>query len=134
MIAQAQSPENILEEDLNNVIKDLKNKKAQDMSKWRNEYIKNGGDEMVKSLMKIISIRATLENSLFLVQKENQNRVGRSVKKNKLKYFLFYFYFLFFQISKNRVGRISFFFQVKTYFDVIYLYSIAMIQIKDQLI
>ena len=48
VIAQAQSPENILEEDLNSVIKELKNKKAQDMSKWRNEYIKNGGDEMVK--------------------------------------------------------------------------------------
>ena len=78
MIAQAQSPENILEEDLNNVIKDLKNKKAQDMSKWRNEYIKNGGDEMVKSLMKIISI---IDQSLEVPTNWNKMKIKSIHKK-----------------------------------------------------
>ena len=78
VIAQAQSPENILEEDLNNVIKDLKNKKAQDMSKWRNEYIKNGGDEMVKSLMKIISI---IDQSLDVPTNWNKMKIKSIHKK-----------------------------------------------------
>ena len=80
------------------------------------------------------SIRAYLFNGLFLVSRQPKIRVGRSVKKNKLKYFLFYFYFLFFQISKNRVGRIPFFSSKNIFWRDIPIYSIAMIQIKDQLI
>ena len=37
------------------MISGLKNKKIKDMSLWKNEYIKAGGAEMVKSIEKIMN-------------------------------------------------------------------------------
>ena len=44
------------EEAVGKIIASLKNKKAKDMSGWKNEYIKEGGIEMEKSILKIASI------------------------------------------------------------------------------
>ena len=53
-LAEDEKPETIEDNELKKIINGLKNKKAKDLSQWRNEYIKGGGGEMEKSLKKIV--------------------------------------------------------------------------------
>ena len=62
ILAEGEEPEKIDDVDLKKIVQGLKNKKAKDLSLWKNEYIKGGGDEMENSLKKIMKyIDKTLE-------------------------------------------------------------------------
>ena len=56
LLAECQEPEEIDGGMVQKIIAGLKNKKAKDMNGWKNEFIKQGGDEMSKSIIKIASI------------------------------------------------------------------------------
>ena len=50
LIASVEEIEEIEQDTLLKLVSSLKNKKAKDVSRWKNEYIKSGGDEMMKSI------------------------------------------------------------------------------------
>ncbi len=56
LLAECQDNEEIDHETVHKIISSLKTKKAKDMHGWKNEFIKQGGDEMEKSIIKIASI------------------------------------------------------------------------------
>ena len=53
-LCQEESPQETNEEDLKEIISKLDVKKARDRDNWSNEIVKRGGDEMFKSIKKII--------------------------------------------------------------------------------
>ena len=53
-VCQTEKPQETKEEDLKEIIGQLDVKKAKDRDNWSNEIIKRGGDEMFKSIKKII--------------------------------------------------------------------------------
>ena len=56
IIALQEEPERIEEETVEKIVNGLKNKKSRDLSSWKNEYIKTGGDQMLKSIITIMDI------------------------------------------------------------------------------
>ena len=54
ILSFGEQPEDIGIETIEKIVAGLKNKKAKDMSCWKNEYIKAGGNEMIKSLKVIM--------------------------------------------------------------------------------
>ena len=50
LIASAEEIEEIEKDTLLKIVNGLKNKKAKDVAQWKNEYIKSGGNEMLKSI------------------------------------------------------------------------------------
>ena len=56
LLSQTEEAEEPTRDDIKKIIGKLKNKKARDMSLWKNEWIKEGGDEMVESIMKVVRI------------------------------------------------------------------------------
>ena len=54
-IAKKRKPHITKFEDVKDVIKSLKKKKAKDLSAWKNSMIKAGGNEMIKSVTNIVN-------------------------------------------------------------------------------
>ena len=73
-----QQPIRLNKEEIKKGIKKLKNKKAADKSGWKNEMIKEGGEEMERSLMKIFN--KTMDE--LEIPKEWENMIVKSIYKN----------------------------------------------------
>ena len=54
-IANSQDPRTTTAEEIENIVKKLNPKKAKDSASWKNNLIKEGGDEMISSLKNIIN-------------------------------------------------------------------------------
>ena len=56
ILALSTEPEEIEGKTVEKIVMGLKNKKSRDLSLWKNEYIKTGGGEMLKSIITIMDI------------------------------------------------------------------------------
>ena len=54
-IARSQAPRRTTKEEIEKVVKKLNPKKAKDSATWKNNLIKEGGDEMITSLKRIVN-------------------------------------------------------------------------------
>ena len=92
LLAKGEEPEIIPDETVEKLISKLKNKKAKDMSRWKNEYIKSGGNEMLKSvkiIMNHVDNTHEMPESWDLMKIKSIHKKGPKVKmKHKRGLFL----------------------------------------------
>ncbi len=92
LLASCQETEDVEVEMVQKIIGSLKNKKAKDVNGWKNEFIKHGGEEMEKSIIKIASIvdrtHTTPEEWDKLKIKSIHKKGPKTLMKNKRGLFI----------------------------------------------